>query len=80
MEKENILTATDYVNLRKENELLMNYNQDLIKKLKKQKEIIDKLKRTLIDSKEYKLVTSMGLNSEQSILTKLLEILEDKEV
>lgn len=49
MEKENILTATDYVNLRKENKLLMNYNQDLIKKLKKQKEVIDKIKNVQIE-------------------------------
>lgn len=36
------LTATDYVELNKNNELIMSYNQELLKENKKQKEIIDK--------------------------------------
>lgn len=73
IEKENILTATDYVNLRKENELLMNYNQDLIKQLKKQKEIIDKIRKEV--NKQY---TIMGCEVVENWV--LLQILEDKEV
>ena len=36
------LTATDYVELNKNNELLMSYNQELLKENQKYKEVIDK--------------------------------------
>lgn len=41
------LTATDYVELNKNNELLMSYNQALLKENKKYKEAIDKAKDKL---------------------------------
>lgn len=36
------LTATDYVELNKNNELLMSYNQELLKENQKYKEVINK--------------------------------------
>lgn len=41
------LTATDYVELNKNNELLMSYNQALLKENQKYKEVIDNLKAYL---------------------------------
>ena len=72
-----ILTATDYVELNKNNELIMSYNQELLKENQKYKEVIDKVKfaiktNCIKNGKKYEEICCDG--------DYLLQILEDKVV
>lgn len=75
MDKESILTATDYVNLQKENKLLMDYNQDLLKQLKHKQNVIEraieKLQLLIDIGFDYD-----GLNQVDSLKTLIDELVE----
>ena len=48
------LTATDYVELNKNNELLMSYNQELLKENQELKKVIDKINHILNNQINYR--------------------------
>ena len=48
------LTATDYVELNKNNELLMSYNQELSKENQELKKVIDKINHILNNQINYR--------------------------
>ena len=45
-------------------------------KIKQLKEVIEEVRKTLINSKEYKMANAMNLNAKQSVLVELLQILD----
>lgn len=44
------------------------------------KEVIEEVRETLINSKEYKMANAMNLNAKQSVLVELLQILDKAKV
>ena len=68
------------------NELSFEINQELIHLMKRiieiqranqqLKEVIEEVRETLINSKEYKMANAMNLNAKQSVLVELLQILD----
>ena len=56
------------------------HSQDLLigklqQENKQLKEVIEEVRETLINSKEYKMANAMNLNAKQSVLVELLQIL-----
>lgn len=72
MSKENI----QRVDIREDTYLEM---LDKVNKYDKQKEVLDKIKEKLHNSKEYKMAIAMELNKEQSILIDIDKLLEEIE-
>lgn len=51
-------------------------NASLKDKVDLHKEVIEEVRKTLINSKEYKMANAMNLNAKQSVLVELLQILD----
>lgn len=77
------LTATDYVELNKNNELLVSYNQALLKENQKYKEVIDKaieyindnlIISSILDGKKYYTINNYSFDYRE-----LLDILKEVE-
>lgn len=76
-----ILTATGCVDIERENEILMEINKDLVKRIKKQNEIIDKaIKCIKLYGKYNGEECTRGFKMMTADFNKLLQILEDEEV
>ena len=62
--------------LYKHNKNLLEANEKLQQQRDKYKEVIEEVRKTLINSKEYKMANAMNLNAKQSVLVELLQILD----
>ena len=59
--------------------ITIDFANKVINYINKQKEVLDKIKEKLHNSKEYKMATAMELNKEQSILIDIDKLLEEIE-
>ena len=71
------LTATDYVELNKNNELLISYNQELLKKNQSLKEQLEELDKKLFITKNELDMREKSINNQLNQQNEFIKWLED---
>ena len=73
------LTATDYVELNKNNELLISYNQALLKENQKLKEVFDRAIKLLGNYKHYSIPDEKQNSDNEDLVNNAFDILKEVE-